>query len=188
MDRDLTTEDLRRLAGGILSNQPEVLLAYLFGSRVDGDVGPLSDYDFGVLFDRAVDRAKARARLASALAAALGTDRIDVVSLRDAPVELAYAVISEGEVLYERDVEARVEYEADTMSRYFDYLPVLRSQRRDILRGGDHAARAQRNREALGRTERTLDSRIETPIRPESVESARGHALWRNACGSEADP
>jgi hypothetical protein len=91
------------------------------------------------------------------LAAALDTDRIDVVSLNDAAVELAYGVISEGEVLYEHDVETRVEYEAGTMSRYYDCLPVLRSQRRDILRGGDHAARVQRNREALGRTERTLE-------------------------------
>ena len=157
MDRDLATEDLRRLAVGILSNQSEVLLAYLFGSRARGDAGPLSDIDMGILFDRGTDRVAACSRLGSALASALGTGRIDVVSLRDAPVELAYAVISEGEVLYERDVEARVEYEADTMSRYFDYLPVLRSQRRDILRGGDHAARAQRNRETLGRTERTLE-------------------------------
>jgi predicted nucleotidyltransferase len=147
------TDIVRDIVGDI----PEILLAYLFGSRVRGDAGPLSDFDFGVLFERVPEREELRARLGSTLAAALDTDRIDVVSLNDAAVELAYGVISEGEVLYEHDVETRVEYEAGTMSRYYDCLPVLRSQRRDILRGGDHAARVQRNREALGRTERTLE-------------------------------
>lgn len=156
MDSDLTIGDLRTLVVRILNGLPEVLLVYLFGSHVRGETGPSSDFDFGVLFERVPEHEELRARLGSALAAALDTDRIDVVSLNDAAVELAYGVISEGEVLYEHDVETRVEYEAGTMSRYFDYLPVLRSQRRDILRGGDHAARVQRNREALVRTERTL--------------------------------
>ncbi len=90
---DVTT--FHRMVG----DSPEILLVYLFGSRVRGEAGPLSDYDFGVLFDRSTDRAGAPARLGSALAAAFGTDRIDVVSLNEAPIELAYAVISEGEGL-----------------------------------------------------------------------------------------
>jgi predicted nucleotidyltransferase len=140
-----------------LGEFPEVRLLYLFGSRVEGRTGPLSDFDFGALFAPHVDDAFARKeRLASALRRALGEVRVDVVALSEAPVELAYAVIAQGTLLYERGPAARVEYEAYVMGRYGDYLPVLRAQRRDILRGGGDDARVQRYRAALGRTQRTL--------------------------------
>ena len=140
----------------ILADVPEVSLVYLFGSRAGGIVGPLSDYDLGVLVDRGYDTPELRARLTHEFVRRLGTERVDVVLLNHAPIELAYAVIAEGKLLYQRDVATRVEYEASVLSRYGDYLPVLRAQRRDILRGGEHAARVRRYRAALGRAERTI--------------------------------
>ena len=140
----------------ILASLKGVRLVYLFGSQVGGSPGPMSDYDLGVLLDPAVDGRHVQARLAHEIACALGTDRVDVVLLNQAPIELAYAVMAEGTLLYEQDVATRVEYEANVLSRYGDYLPVLRAQRRDILQGEDHAHRVQRYRVALGRTERTL--------------------------------
>ena len=140
----------------ILPSLEGVCLVYLFGSQVEGNLGPLSDHDLGVLVDRAVDGRRVQARLAHELARALETDRIDVVLLNSASIELAYAIIAQGQVLYEQDVATRVEYEATVLSRYGDFLPMLRSQRDDILRGKDHDRRVLRYRAALRRTERTL--------------------------------
>jgi predicted nucleotidyltransferase len=140
----------------ILASLEGVRLVYLFGSQVEGSPGPMSDYDLGVLLDPAIDGPPVQARLAHELACALGTDRVDVVLLDRAPIELAYAIIAQGQALFERDVATRVEYEAQVLSRYGDYLPVLRAQRDDILRGDEHVHRVQRYRAALGRTERTL--------------------------------
>ena len=42
---------------------PDLHLAYLFGSRICGDVGAMSDYDFAVLADRDVDRLSFQTRL-----------------------------------------------------------------------------------------------------------------------------
>jgi hypothetical protein len=42
------------------------------------------------------------------------------------------------------------------MSRYGDYLPVLRALREDVLRGEQDGTRVRRYRAALERTERTL--------------------------------
>ena len=134
-----------------------VRLVYLFGSRVEGTPGPTSDYDLGVLVDPACDGHRIQARLAHELARALDTHHVDVVLLKRAPIELAYAVVAQGQLLYERDAATRVEYEAAVLSRYGDYLPVLRAQRDDILRGGEHVRRVHRYRAALGRTERTLE-------------------------------
>jgi predicted nucleotidyltransferase len=150
----LIVEALRQ----VLADRPKVSLAYLFGSQVRGDVGPMSDIDIALLLDDADETGTIRSNLRASLAAALDRERVDVVFLNRAPVELAYAIIVEGELLYERDAATRVEYEAKIMSLYCDFLPVLRAQRDDLLRGGEHETRVQRYREALGRTERTLSA------------------------------
>jgi predicted nucleotidyltransferase len=133
-----------------------VRLAYLFGSQVEGCVGPLSDCDVAVLIDSGIDGRRLRADLAHALAQALGTSRVDVVLLNRAPIELACAVVAHCKVLFELDVATRVEYEARVLSLYGDFLPVLRAQRAAILKGDAYDRRVQRYRAALGRTERTV--------------------------------
>ena len=156
MNRLKQYETLSEVIGETVDQFPEISLIYLFGSQIDGQVGPLSDYDFGVLIDHPESGPYVRSRLSSALSHGIGIDRIDIVLLDRAPIELTYTVISHGELLYQRDNAERIEYEARVMGLYFDYLPVLRSQRDDILRGGGHETRIHRCREALGRTERTL--------------------------------
>ncbi|MCD6285297.1 MAG: nucleotidyltransferase domain-containing protein [Anaerolineae bacterium] len=163
--------DIDKLRNGIRTVADEVAIdiAYLFGSRAESNahsecmldaarIGPLSDYDLGVLLHRklATDAAHLRVHFAAAMTARLGTDLVDVVILNEAPIELAYAVIAQGQILYERSVTIRVEYEAYVLGLYGDYLPVLREHRAQILEGGDYAKRVQRYRTALGRTRRTL--------------------------------
>jgi predicted nucleotidyltransferase len=140
----------------LLASLNGLRLVYLFGSQAEGLAGPMSDYDLGVLVDRTTDASHIQAQLAHQVARALETDRVDVVLLNRAPIELAYAIIAQGTVLFEQDVATRVEYEAQVLSVYGDYLPVLRAQRDEILRGDDYGHRVQRYRAALGRTERTL--------------------------------
>lgn len=147
---------LEKALGVKAAELPEVQLAYLFGSQVDGQIGPMSDYDIAILLDHDADRPRARERLAYEYSSLLQTDRVDVILLNIAPLELAYVVIAYGHLLFERTVYARVEYEAQVMSRYGDYLPVLRAQREQIMRGENYAARVQRYRKAFRRTERTL--------------------------------
>jgi predicted nucleotidyltransferase len=152
----MNTQLLKEKLPDIVSNLKEIRLVYLFGSQVEGRLGPMSDYDVGVLIDRTGDERQVHARLTHELVCALGTDQVDVVLLNRAPIELAYAIIAQGRVLYQRDVATRVEYEAQVLSRYGDYLPVLRAQRDDIMRGDEDDDRVHRYRAALGRTERTL--------------------------------
>ena len=151
----MNVQDIQPRVQAFGAAEAAVLLVYLFGSQASGRAGPGSDYDLGVLLDRREDSPAGRARLTHELVVILGTSAVDVVFLNQAPPELAFAVI-QGQLIYERDLAARVEYEAYAMGRYYDYLPYLRAQRTEILKGGDHAARVQRYREALGRTEKTL--------------------------------
>jgi uncharacterized protein len=148
----------------VIAQSSNVSLGYLFGSQVEENTGPMSDIDLAILFDDQEDTLGARSRLAHELGKALGTNRIDVVSLGEAPVELAHAVIAQGICIYERDPATRVEFEARVMSLYGDYLPVLRFFQQEILGEQGDGRRIQRYREALRRTERTL-SQIRTSQR-----------------------
>jgi predicted nucleotidyltransferase len=156
VQNDKNIEILRESMPDILQHVPEITLVYLFGSQVDGYVGPLSDYDLGVLVDQPESAPYVRSRLAFELGRRIATTKIDILMLNRASIDLAFAVISRGKLLYQRGDAERIEYEAKVMGLYFDYLPVLRSQRDDILRGGEYEARIHRYREAFGRTARTL--------------------------------
>lgn len=132
------------------------LLSYLFGSRALGKAGFLSDYDIAVLCAPS-SGPELMYQIAHELAGTLRTDKIDVINLSAAPLELQYRIIKEGVLLHEKDRYIRVEFEANVLSRYFDFLPVLRKQREDILGESKHERRIQRHREALGKTLRMLD-------------------------------
>ncbi|MBS3788146.1 MAG: nucleotidyltransferase domain-containing protein [Candidatus Bipolaricaulota bacterium] len=78
---------------------------------------------------------------------------VDVLQLNNAPIELQHNVITSGVLIFEESTEEKVEYEARVLSRYGDYLPVLRRQRDEIIQVGSDEAIVQRCREALGKTE-----------------------------------
>ncbi|MCS6844020.1 MAG: nucleotidyltransferase domain-containing protein [Caldilineales bacterium] len=148
--------DLQQQIAAMAGQQAQVRLVYLFGSQVSGTTGPLSDVDLAVLLTEDAPVAQCRAHLEHLFSTALDGQRVDLVILNRAPIELAYAVIAQGKLLYQCSLAERVEYEATVMSLYGDYLPFLEAQRQDILKGARHERRVQRYREALGRTQQEL--------------------------------
>jgi predicted nucleotidyltransferase len=155
----MQTASIKKIRSLLLSHNAKkdfIKLAYLFGSRPSGKIGPLSDYDIALLYSKAPP-AQATYRMAHKIAARLMTDRIDLVVLNRAPIELRYAVIATGSIIYEVNVAVRVEFEATTLSRYGDFLPVLRQQRKEILEEQYDETGIQRYRTALGETQRLLE-------------------------------
>ncbi len=143
-----------------------------------GIVGPLSDYDVAFLLDGTVVPAE-RYRLAHEIGQLLGGCGVDLVILNTAPVELCYHVIAQGRRVYERDRATRVEFEANTLSRYGDMLPMLRQQKEAILKGEGHGSGVQRYREALGQTLRVLAE----AVGPSKQISWR--EIWKDVSASE---
>lgn len=74
-----------------------------------------------------------RTRLASAFSAAFGVAEVDIVDLRAASLALRGRVAQEGQVLYSTDEAARVRFEAQTRTRYLDFLPMLRMHDRAFV-------------------------------------------------------
>lgn len=111
----------------IFKQYPEVKLAYLFGSRVTGKIGPLSDYDFAVYLDErdAAKRFDIRLKLMSDISMAIKTDDVDLVVLNDLDEpELKYNIISEGILLLEKE-PFKVLIEPRILNEYFDFHDLL---------------------------------------------------------------
>ena len=144
----------------IFVEEKDILLAYIFGSQVTGKIGPLSDYDFAVFLSQKPSF-QFKYKLKNKLLNILDNKQVDLVILNDAPIELKYKVIATGKIIYQKNSTIRTEFEADALSRYFDYLPVLRAQKKDILKvrfkGERYGNRIQRYRAALRKTEKMLN-------------------------------
>lgn len=116
-----------------------VVAVYLFGSRAMGLETERSDFDFAVLFEKSGHQRGDKTYrvlyelLSTVSPRTLKNDVIDIVFLRDAPLELQCHVIRYGRLLFDRDPRARANFEADVMLRYCDYRPILDEFDRTIL-------------------------------------------------------
>jgi predicted nucleotidyltransferase len=138
----LSVEAVQRLAH-YLAGQPEVLVAYLFGSNARGSATPLSDVDIAVLVLQTLSREEVfdrRLAWIDEVQGVLHREAIDVVVLNEAPLALRYRVLRDGMVLACRDEQVRILYQADTISRYLDFKPVIERHERAIL---DRARRGE---------------------------------------------
>jgi hypothetical protein len=107
--------------------------AYVFGSVARGKATSLSDIDVALLLTPSSAAADVCGRVADELSRQFGTDGVDVVSLDNVPVPLAYRVIREGRLVVCRDA-ARIErFVADTVLHYLDFQP-LRDRAFRLLR------------------------------------------------------
>lgn len=118
----MLTEDQKQKIGKFVADKP-VELVYLFGSRATGEVGPMSDYDFAVLFSEKLDsqeRFNLKLQVMGFLTTLLKTDKVDVVDLLSAPVALCYnAVLPRGEI-FVRSHDRLVDFETKITLKYFD--------------------------------------------------------------------
>ncbi len=115
-----------------------LVAAYAFGSRCEGRARPGSDLDIGVVFNgpgaATPDGAQQLAKIETAVQRATSAP-VDLVVLAEQPLAFQFGVVSRGTLLYERSCEERAKYEADLLSRYFDFLPTLRLFERYHMQG-----------------------------------------------------
>lgn len=106
-----------------LIHQPEVSLAYLFGSQAQVRAHSLSDVDVAVLFAAQItpaEQSRARLRLLGELMALLQREDVDLVVLNQASLLLRHRVLRDGRLLFANDDRERVRFAAETYRRYLD--------------------------------------------------------------------
>ena len=108
-------------AAGILAAKPQVTLVYLFGSAVDSDTPNVRDVDLAVVTDPpfVTDQLmKCRADLIEATRAP-----IDLISLNEASIMLAWEVVDRGVCLFARDPDVETDFVTRARARYWDFKP-----------------------------------------------------------------
>ena len=122
----------------LLAGKEPVMFVYLHGSFL-GE-GFFRDIDVAVYFDsRAFEDSSGMFNYSLSLSAEcdMATTGVafDLRPLNLAPLPFRFDVVTKGRVLYSRDEELRVDFEARTRSLYFDFLPHLRFYFRNIVLG-----------------------------------------------------
>jgi predicted nucleotidyltransferase len=105
-----------------LAAQPDVVVAYLFGSLAQGRATPLSDVDIAILLADAPDIlavADRRLQLIGAVEPFVRGD-VDVVILNNASSVLQHEVLRNRHVIYERSRMARIDFEVRPGKIYAD--------------------------------------------------------------------
>ena len=125
----MDTDDLLSRTARALLPETAARAALLFGSRLSGRARSGSDVDIAVLLDAAAATALRKPLLWS-LFAALGkelpSERLDVLILNDAAPKLAFRVLTEGRIAFERDPVDLHRFRVLTYSRHADHQHVER--------------------------------------------------------------
>lgn len=112
---------------------PGLLAVYLFGSRATEQAGGDSDLDLAVLVEGKLEPL-ATWELAQSLAGLVGCD-VDLIDLRAASTVLQYQVITNGNRLWNKDVQASL-YECAILSQKTDLDTARAGLLEDIEREG----------------------------------------------------
>ena len=119
--REAAERATRRLAG-----DPRIRLVYLFGSAALVDRTPVGDIDLGILASPALPLREIL-RLQADLGSRAGCD-LDLVSLDEASIVLAWEVVRYGECLYSASAEVEMQFVTRAQRRYWDFKPFLDRQ------------------------------------------------------------
>ena len=111
----------------VLLGQREAVFAYVFGSTATGTARKGSDVDVAVYLDPGERRRffDIRLELLEKVTRAIA-DQADILVLNTAAPFLKYVVLKEGKLVFERDPEARLDFELKALNEYFDYKPILK--------------------------------------------------------------
>ncbi|MBI4042789.1 MAG: nucleotidyltransferase domain-containing protein [Deltaproteobacteria bacterium] len=122
-----------------LDHLTDVMAVYLFGSRATGREHPLADYDYGILTCSTGHRKgdefyfELYDLLSDISPRSFQNDVIDIAFVRDVGLELRAHIVRYGKLLYDRNPEARLEFESQTTLLYCDYRPILLEMDQAIL-------------------------------------------------------
>ncbi|MBD0703602.1 MULTISPECIES: type VII toxin-antitoxin system MntA family adenylyltransferase antitoxin [unclassified Pseudomonas] len=96
--------NIQALLTHLQNHLPGLLAVYLFGSHAQGTAGPDSDVDIAVLLSGEVDPVSLW-QLSGDLADIAGSP-VDLIDLRGATTVMQYQIVTRGQRLWARDVQA----------------------------------------------------------------------------------
>lgn len=115
-ERERIFEDARDV---LLAELPDAAAIYVHGSLARGDERPDSDLDLAVLLppgQRIADRLGLMAKVSRRV-----HREVDLVSLREAGLDLVWELLRDGRLLFSRDAAQTLAWEAERMTDHADF-------------------------------------------------------------------
>ena len=138
--RPAIIDDLpQRAREAVLRFVPDAEAVYLFGSRADGRARDDSDLDIAVLGAAPLSPLR-RFEMQRELSALLGHD-VDLVDLFAATTVLRLEVVTRGKLLYRRDADRTLDFEARVLGEYAELMDATRDLRMAVRDRGQVYAR-----------------------------------------------
>jgi uncharacterized protein len=117
--------------------QPDILIAFVFGSFASGDMRAMSDLDIALLFDGKIDLSRVGS-MREELADLLGID-VDIVVLNTAAPVIKMQVLKKSRLLHVRERRAYNEFFVTTVKEYDDLKRNRKEIEDNILKGRIYA-------------------------------------------------
>ncbi len=129
-DGHMSLEDGKEIAetlGQVLSADPDVLFAYIFGSSASGLDRADSDLDVACYVKEGdLDYFLRKDRdLSANISDRIAGRSIDLHLLNTMPMVLKFEVVRKGLPIFVRDKSAKTAFEIDVLTKYFDMKPFL---------------------------------------------------------------
>lgn len=114
----INSKDIIRIA-----KQYRISLIYLFGSKARGRETSLSDIDIAVLLenDRDLNLKKIILDLIFEFSNVFHSDKIDLLLLNKAGLDIQYNIVSEGKLLFQLNEDVKCNYETRVIKLYLDF-------------------------------------------------------------------
>lgn len=115
-------KEIKRKIGEAISRFEDIDIAYIFGSFLESE--KFNDIDVAIVLTRELNAYK-RFKFAMGIARELEKEikprfEFDIKILNYSPVEFQHEVLKKGIVIFKRDENRRIEYEATLISTYLD--------------------------------------------------------------------
>lgn len=114
----------------IFKDYPYIASAYLFGSKVSGKMGPMSDVDIAILLKDNAPRGRKLLHeedyLAYRIADALHVKEVDLIELNRQGLIFVHNVLKTSRLIYDADPDFRIRFITKVISDYCDFEPTLR--------------------------------------------------------------
>lgn len=115
-------KEIKRKIGEAISRFEDIDIAYIFGSFLESE--KFNDIDVAIVLTRELNAYK-RFKFAMGIASELEKEikprfEFDIKILNYSPVEFQHEVLKKGIVIFKRDENRRIEYEATLISTYLD--------------------------------------------------------------------
>ena len=120
----MAIEDIKKTLSPVFERSGSIRFAYLFGSVAKGEVTPLSDTDIAVYLGDVDPDAVFDVKLSlhGDICRALNRNDVDLVILNTvANNMLIEDIIRHGLVIYDRDIDAREDYEVTSLHQAIDF-------------------------------------------------------------------